>query len=446
MLLVIFLPVFISGIYFLKRRGAFGQSERLVVNGVYQYARNPMYVGISMMICGTGLLILNTGVLIAGIAWFVLSSIQCKREEHELENRFGDQYRSYKNQVPMFFPKARSILQAGTPGIYPSGNAEKSVALLERIRIGEGEQWILERSENIDNPIILYLHGGPGTSQMTSNRRNTQHLEKYFTVVNWDQRGAAKSYKAIKEVGRMNINQFVEDTRELTRYLLKKFRKEQLVLVGHSWGSVIGAVTAARYQELYCCYVGIEQAVNMEHGEAVSYQWTLEQAKERDDSKVVRALKKIGPPPYDGDWQRKTITERSCLARMGGEFHSSKNGALGYVLRNLIFSREYSLIDRVNFFRGILGSMKYLWPELLKADLAKSVPELKVPAFFMEGRFDYECPSNLAAEYFAQMKAPSKELIWFEKSAHMPNAEERDLFNLLMVEKILPTATNQNFD
>ena len=116
----------------------------------------------------------------------------------------------------------------------------------------------------------MYLHGGPGTSQLTSNRRNTRHLEKFFTVVNWDQRGAGKSYRAISEAGRMNLGQFVADTRELTLHLLEKFGQQRLVLVGHSWGSVIGALTASAHPELYSCYVGISQVANMAEGEAAS--------------------------------------------------------------------------------------------------------------------------------------------------------------------------------
>ncbi len=442
-LLFMFLPIFLGGIYYLKRRGAVGQSNVLVTNGIYQYTRNPIYIGISMTICGIGLILLNTGVVFGGIAWLLLTCIQCKREERELEIRFGDRYRCYKKQTPMLFPHARILFRAGTPGILTDGSTTKCIALLEKVRIGGSDQWILERSEDIDNPIVLYIHGGPGTSQLTSNRQNTRDLEKYFMVANWDQRGAGKSYDAIKDAGRMNIEQFIDDTRELTRYLLKKFRKERLVLVGHSWGSVIGALTASRYPELYHCYVGIGQVTNAERGEAVSYQWTLGQAKERNDRRTVRALEKIGPPPYQGNWQKKTIIERRCLGKMGGEFHSSGTGAFGFVIRNLIFSREYNLNDRLNFFRGVLGSMKILWPELLKVDLFESAQEFKIPVFFMEGRFDYESPSNLAADYFGSLKAPSKKLIWFENSAHMPNAEERSLFNSIMVEKVLPIAAGQ---
>jgi pimeloyl-ACP methyl ester carboxylesterase len=338
----------------------------------------------------------------------------------------------------------RSVIPAGTPPIRVKGTERagraRPIATLEKVRLGGSDQWVLERSEDVRNPVLLYLHGGPGTSQLTSNRRNTRHLERYFTVVNWDQRGAGKSYRAIGDAGKMNIGQFVEDTRELTLYLLAKFGQERLVLAGHSWGSVIAALTVARYPGLYSCYVGIGQAARMEEAEEASYRWTLEQARKHGDRQAVTALVKMGPPPYQGDFCKKIVTERRYLARFGGEIHASRTGAVGLVVRNLLFSREYTLADRVNYFRGIFGSMRLLWPELSRVDLFQSVPELKVPVFFMEGRSDWESPYEIAERYFDAVKAPSKELIWFDRSAHLPNSEERDLFNQVMVAKVLPVA------
>jgi pimeloyl-ACP methyl ester carboxylesterase len=284
----------------------------------------------------------------------------------------------------------------------------KRVEVLEKVRIGGADQWIAVRSEDTANPILLYLHGGPGTSQLTSNRRNTRALERSFTVVDWDQRGAGKSYAAIRDVARMNIDQFVEDAQELTLHLLARFRQQRLVLVGHSWGSVIGVLTAAKYPELYHCYVGIGQIANMVEGEAASYRWTLEQARRAHHRKAVRALEQMGPPPYAGDWQANTITERRYVGRFGGEVHGSKVGAMALVLRSLLFSRDYSLTDRVQFFKGVLGSMRLLWPQLMRVNLFETVPELKVPVFFMEGRFDHEVPSDIAAKYFTSLRAPRR--------------------------------------
>jgi pimeloyl-ACP methyl ester carboxylesterase len=335
----------------------------------------------------------------------------------------------------------RFVLPAGTPRIRVSkgGDPAKAIAVLEKIRIGGSDQWILERSENTDNPILLYLHGGPGTSQLTSNRRDTKDLEKSFIVVNWDQRGAGKSYDAIHDAGKMTIDQFVDDTKELTLYLLKKFGKDRIILAGHSWGSLIGAMTVSRYPNLFYCYIGIGQVARMEENECASYEWTLQQAILKKDTRAIAKLKRIGPPPYQGDWQRKTLTQRQLLARFGGEIYGSSLGAFGLVIGGLLFSREYTFIDRINFFKGIFGSMKLLWPQLMTVDLFKTVTEFAIPVYLMEGRHDKESPSEIAERYFQAICAPAKELIWFERSAHLPNSEEKDKFNRIMVERIRPS-------
>lgn len=337
---------------------------------------------------------------------------------------------------------ARFLLPPGTPPIRTTQGAgrTKSRAILERVAIGGTQQWVLERSVDVDHPILLFVHGGPGTSQLTMNRRNTKDLEAHFTVVNWDQRGAGKSYRAMRDRSSMTIDQFVQDTRQLVEHLLATFGHRQLVLVGHSWGTVVGTLTVAKYPELFSCYVGIGQVANMREGESVSYEWTLQQARASGDDRAVAALEAIGPPPFGGDWQRKTMTQRRYLGRFGGEVHASRRGAFPLVLGSLLFSREYSLIDRVDFFRGIFGSMRLLWPELLDVDLAERVPALDVPVFFVEGRHDWEAPSVLAERYFELLRAPRKELVWFENSAHLPNFEERQKFDRFLLTRVLPIA------
>ncbi len=333
------------------------------------------------------------------------------------------------------------LMPGFTPSIKPKSGAAagRQLAVLEKVSIGGAEQWILVRTEDVQNPIILFLHGGPGTSQLTLMRRNTRDVEQHFTVVNWDQRGAGKSYAAIADTGKMNIEQFVDETIELTKYLLHRFGKEKIVLVGHSWGSAVGALAVQRAPELYHSYIGIGQISDMAQSERVSYEWTLAQAVAAGDKSAVQKLRSFGAPPYTEDWRIKFLYQRKILARYGGELHGSSNGALAVVLWNLLWSTEYTVLDRVNFFRGILGSLRLLFPELLTVNLFQQVPEMGVPVYFTLGRHDYEVPAILSERYFDALKAPRKELVWFEHSAHLPNTEEREKFNAFLVERVLPT-------
>ncbi len=317
------------------------------------------------------------------------------------------------------------------------------LAVLERVPLNGSRQWVLIRSENTANPVVLFVHGGPGTSELTLNRRNTRELERHFTVVNWDQRGAGKSFAAGRDRAHMTRVTFVDDVIALSSHLAARFRTRRIVLVGHSWGSVIGMLAAARRPDLYSAYVGIGQMSRMAESERLSYDWTLAQAQKAGDRGAVATLRRIGPPPYTGDWRAKFMTERRLLGKFGGEYYGSGNGAFGVVLETLIFSREYTVLDRINFFRGIFASLDALFAELYRTDLFVEAPEVRVPVWFCLGRHDHEVPATLSARYFEALKAPSKQLVWFENSAHLPNTEERDAFNRLMVETVLPVAADE---
>jgi pimeloyl-ACP methyl ester carboxylesterase len=315
----------------------------------------------------------------------------------------------------------------------------KSIAALERITLGGVKQSLLIRSENVANPVLLYLHGGPGTSELGMVRQhNIPVLEKHFTVVVWDQRGAGKSYAAHEPESGMTVEQLISDARELSLLLGQRFHQPKIYLVGHSWGSALGALTVARYPELYYAYVGVGQVVNMREGERISYEWTLAQAERAGDAKSVARLREIGAPPYPGELRPKLMTQRRILAKYGGEVHGNRGGGMSTLMDGLLRSREYSWPDRVNVFRGIFANMRLLWPQILSIDLFAQAPELKVPVYLLEGRHDYEAPAVLAERYFQALQAPRKELVWFENSAHFVNTEEADAFNRFFVERLLP--------
>jgi pimeloyl-ACP methyl ester carboxylesterase len=237
----------------------------------------------------------------------------------------------------------------------------------------------------------------------------------------------------------MTLAQFVDDVVDLSASLARRFAQERIVLVGHSWGSVIGLLAVARRPEIFAAYVGIGQMSRMAESERLSYELTLAEARRAGDRGAIARLTAIGPPPYTGaDWRSRFMTERRFVGRLRGEYHASTSGAFGVVLRNLLLSPEYTVLDRVNFFRGIFRSLDLLFPELYRTDLFTEVPEVAVPVTFCLGRHDREVPSELSARYFEALRAPRKELVWFERSAHMPNSEERDAFNRLMIEKVRP--------
>jgi pimeloyl-ACP methyl ester carboxylesterase len=315
-----------------------------------------------------------------------------------------------------------------------------SIAALEKIKLGHTDQWILMRGTDTTKPIILFLHGGPGTSAMGLYKKYTAELERHFVVVLWDQRGAGKSFAANKPNSDMNINQFVSDACELTEKLCQRFNQKKVFLVGHSWGSAIGILAVKKHPELYHAYIGMGQIANMQKNELVSYEWTLAQAKKANDASAIKTLLDIGKPPYAGDWQKKLLKQRRLLGKYGGELYGSSKGAIPLVLKSLIFTTEYTLLDKVNFIRGGSKSIRLMWAELMTVNLEEQAAHLKVPIYFALGKHDYEVPFMLAEHYFNLLEAPKKELIWFEDSAHFPNVEEQAKFNDLLINNVLKAA------
>ncbi|UNC92089.1 alpha/beta fold hydrolase [Candidatus Contubernalis alkaliaceticus] len=309
------------------------------------------------------------------------------------------------------------------------------IETLEPVVLGEVEQWISIRGTNTQNPVLLFLHGGPGGSALPNLRHFHRELEEHFTLVNWDQRGAGKSYSVRIPEDSFTIDQFVSDTHQLTLLLIERFETDKIYLMGHSWGTIIGMKAVYQRPELYHAYFGTAQVVNPAKGEAISYHYTLESAYADNNNKAVEELRAAGAAPYEFDdtfWD-KLLVQRKWLSYYGGNVHNNKN--LFSDSLNL-FAPEYSIIDFFNLKRGNQSSVYYLWDELLTVNLMEQVTEVEIPVYFITGRHDYIAPFELVEEYYHHLKAPSKELIWFENSAHSPIFEEIELFQQILVQKI----------
>jgi pimeloyl-ACP methyl ester carboxylesterase len=310
-----------------------------------------------------------------------------------------------------------------------------SVATLEQINLGGVSQWILIRGNSVEKPLLLKLHGGPGQAEMATVRFN-RLLEKDFIVVEWDQRGAGKSAQAIDPQGAMNIAQLVEDTHDLTELLLKRFHQKSLILVGSSWGSVIGIETVKKYPDLYRAFVSTGQIANFTEGMNVGYRFLMVEAKKRNDIKALNELTNIGPPPYLGaEGNAKRETYGKWLEAFGGLWHSSeKFDRVGWMTSSV----EYAWPEKLRYTSAAKKSFNLLLPQLAAVDLDRTVPKVEVPVYFAVGRYDHMAPSEVSQAYFSTLVAPKKEWIWFEDSAHFPQWEEMEKFHDLLANKVVP--------
>ncbi|OLS40280.1 alpha/beta fold hydrolase [Bacillus sp. MRMR6] len=300
----------------------------------------------------------------------------------------------------------------------------KSISVLENVIIGGLNQSILIRGENVNNPLMLFLHGGPGTAQIGFAPKFQSNLEKNFTVINWDQRGAGLSYTKNIRKEDLTIENMVNDTVELVTYLLGRFNQEKIFLVGHSWGTVLGILTVKKVPELIHAYIGIGQVVNMKDGEKISYDYTLRKANDLKNKKALKELSEVEFNPNDLNY---LDIQRKWLTKFGGSFVGVTMYNLIY--SNMLFATEYTIIDWMSYMRSGKFSLDALWQELVKLNFLETITELEVPVWFLVGKYDYQTPFQLVEQYFNTLECSKKELVWFENSGHLLNYEETDKFN-----------------
>jgi proline iminopeptidase len=291
------------------------------------------------------------------------------------------------------------------------------------------------RGRSAESPILLKLHGGPGQAEMATIGLNGL-LENDFVVVEWDQRGSGKSGAAIQPTTAMNIGQFVADTIELTEHLTQRFGRRKLIVVGHSWGSVLGLMAIKQRPDLFGAFISTGLIANFAEGQQVAYRFALAESRRLGMAKAVAELESLGSPPYTG---AEGIAKWGRCARWIGEFgavwHSTeKFDRVGWMLASI----EYSWPEKLRFNRAAERSFNLLYPDLLSVNLSETVPQVEVPVFFVEGRHDRMAPVEVAERYFTSLIAAKKELVWFDNSAHFPQWEERALFHQFLVKTVLP--------
>jgi proline iminopeptidase len=308
-----------------------------------------------------------------------------------------------------------------------------SIATMETLSIGGINQSIWFRASDTRHPALVILHGGPGASEGALFRHFNAELERHFLVVYWEQRGAGRSFHSAIAPQSMTISRMLGDLDEVVDTVRARFGKDKVVLLGHSWGSVLGTLYAAQHPEKTAAYVGVAQIVNSAQQRRLSYEFALDAAVQRGETDAIDALRSIGPAPRSVD---DVLTLGRWTERFGGVFHGKLS--TGKLIWAALGTDETSLFDLVQFGRGNAFSLKSLEGEIARIDLGSQTLAFKTPMYFLLGRHDWQAPSVLAAEYFNRIEAPCKRLVWFEQSAHNLPFEEPAAFNQVMTQRVLP--------
>jgi len=321
----------------------------------------------------------------------------------------------------------------------PNGGAVPgSIAEVAYRRFGGCDQWVMIRGKSLANPPLILLHGGPGWSETSFFRHFNAPLEESFTVVYWDQRGAGKSFDRTMARSSMTVEQFISDLDEVVDAVRERLGKTKVAIFGHSWGSALGVLYAARFPEKVAAYVGCGQIGDWPAAESASYAFALSEAKRRGNRKAVRKLQAIGPPPYPA---KAVFTERTLLSRFEGMMRPRSLWKMG---RAVLASKESSILELPGAMRGFRFSMDAMWTEVSRLNLIELVPALQMPVFFFLGRKDHWVPPETSLAFFDSLTAPSKELVWFEQSGHEPFVDEPAKFNAAMAERVRPVLASDH--
>ena len=309
-----------------------------------------------------------------------------------------------------------------------------SIATMERVEIGGVRQAVWLRGRDVTAPALILLHGGPGASESALFRRYDAALEEHFLVVYWEQRGAGRSYHSAIPRSSMTIARMLQDLDQLVDTVRSRFGKERVVLLGHSWGTVLGTLYARDHPEKVAAYVGVAQIADFARGERMSLAWALRQAEARRDERALAALRAMAPAP-------RSVADELALGRWVERFGGTLRGGLstGKLIWSALRTDEAGLLDLVKFGKGNRFSLEALRPEYSRVDLT-GIRRFEVPVIFMLGRHDWHVPAALAADYFETIEAPGKRLVWFEGSAHNPPFEEPGAFVRAVVDYVLPLA------
>jgi pimeloyl-ACP methyl ester carboxylesterase len=298
-----------------------------------------------------------------------------------------------------------------------------SIATMEDVSLGGLRQRIWLRGRNVHAPPLVLLNGGPGANTSALFRRYDAALEDDFLVVYWDQRGSGRSYVAARDSGQpLTIDRLLGDLDALVDHVRSRFGAPRVVLLGHSFGSVLAVRYAAAHPEKVAVLVSIAQVVATREGDRIAFAFAMEEAARRRDAAALAALDRIGPPPHDVD---AALAMDRWLERLGGVFHGDLS--TGRLILDALATDEATVVDVVRFGQGNRYSLESLAGELDVLDL-RGITRFDMPVFFLEGRHDQRTPSRLAARYWLTLTAPCKRLVWFEGSAHNPPWEQPRAF------------------
>jgi len=311
----------------------------------------------------------------------------------------------------------------------PNGIVERNF-----VRINGIDQYITIRGEDRRNPVLLILAGGPGNT-LVSLAQVFRLWEKYFTIVQWDQRGAGKTFEQNGEAGEgpMTIAQMTSDGISLTEYLRSQLHKAKIIVLGDSWGTTLGVHMVRARPELFSAYVGTGQVVGKEEKEAYLYAAILKKVRAAHDTASLAELERIGAPPYRS--QQDLLVERDVSQRYDIDSEKTLRSAMTPVV---LFAPDFTLFDIYTMARYDNFASNAMYKELIGFDVRNLGPDYAVPMFVFNGDKDAVTPIIFARAWFDTIRAPKKAFVILKGGGHSAMLTMPDVFLHELVTRVRP--------
>ena len=337
--------------------------------------------------------------------------------------------------------KATAVIANARKIVAPDG-----IERLEKVKIGGIEQFVSMRGMDRSNPVLLVIHGGPGYVSIPMSWWFSRGWEEYFTVVQWDQRGAGETFllnNPTSVAPTLTRDQMLRDAEEMVQWVRRDLGKQKIFVLGHSWGSFLGLEIALHHPEWLYAYIGVGQFIDGPETERRGWQFAMDRARQAENAKAIGELEAIAPdPPLRGSAPIENVyVERKWVGFFGGVMAYRHDNSADSGLAEL--SPDYSDEEIGKIWEGNQFSTPYLLPGLLELNLS-SIHKLAVPLILFEGRHDWNVNAEVAAAWFETVQAPKKHLVWFENSGHMPMTEEPGKFLVSLVQYALPMANRDS--
>jgi len=308
------------------------------------------------------------------------------------------------------------------------------------VELGGAQQWVTIRGRDRNNPVVLVLHGGPG-SAMAGLVPAFVPWERDFTVVQWDQPGAGRTFRA---AGRslppnLAVETMAQEGVALAEWLRRRLDKDKIILLGWSWGSILGVHMVKARPDLFAAYVGTGQVVAMQEGDAVAYANVLAKARERGDAAALADLEAIGAPPYDA------LAEIATQRKWASRYELDRSLEAAFVLPRL-FAPRTTLADLYDLARGTLASTRhFVGPDMTgpmtQIDLRRLGLDFALPLFVVQGVADDFAPAALSRAWVDSISAPQKAFVPIENAGHFALTEHSEEFLQILREQVRPLAT-----